>query len=274
MNVLLTGAFGQVGTAAIDHVAPDDDYNFTYLDRKPHPEYESITADVADYDDIRPAFDGQDAVIHLAAAPKPYDPWDDILESNLIGTYNVLEAAQDAGVEQVIFASSHHVMGGYEDEHAPELYDPDYPLVLEASDPSRPDSYYAVSKLFGEHLGHYYVEYEDTPKQFYALRITNLGPEEWDDPWGWAERAVASGDIERGSEAYERRVDRHMNHWCSRRDFAQLVERCLRDNDVTFDVFNAVSGNSGSWWSTEHAEAVLGYDPRDDARDWESNPHL
>jgi nucleoside-diphosphate-sugar epimerase len=274
MDVLLTGAFGQVGTAVIDHLADDERYEFTYLDRRDHPEYDGVVADVADYDDVRDAVAGRDAVVHLAAAPKPWDPWDEVLESNVVGTYNVLEAACEAGVDDVVFASSHHVMGGYEDDHAPDLYEPDYPVVLDETDPVRPDSYYALSKLFGEHTGRYYVEYRDAPERFYALRITNVGPPEFDDPWGWAERAVASGEVERGSGAYDRRVARHANHWCSRRDLAQLVDRCLRDETVSFDVFNAVSGNTGSWWSTARAEAVLGYEPLDDARTWESNPHV
>jgi nucleoside-diphosphate-sugar epimerase len=280
MNVLVTGAYGQVGTAIIDHLDDAEGYDFTYFNRSDRPAdhpyggYDTVEADVADYDAIRTAVDEQDAIVHLAAAPKPDDPWKLVLESNVIGTYNVLEAAADAGVEQVLFGSTHHVMGGYEDEHAPALYDPDYPLTLDPDDPVRPDSYYAVSKLFGEHLGHYYVEYEEGLERFYSLRITNVGPEQWDDPWGWAERAVASGEIERGSSAYDRRVDRHMNHWCSRRDLAQIVDLCLQDKSVTHDAFNVVSGNTGGWWNTEHAEAVLGYEPADDAREWTENPHV
>ena len=128
MDVLLTGAFGQVGTAVLDSLGSDDAYEFTCLDRA-EPETgraegaSIVQADVADYDAIRPAFNQKDAVVHLAAAPKPHDPWEDVLQSNIIGTYNVLEAAADAGVGTVVFASSHHVMGGYEDEFKPALYD-------------------------------------------------------------------------------------------------------------------------------------------------------
>lgn len=70
-----------------------------------------VVADVADYDAVRPAFDGQDAVVHLAAAPKPDDPWGEVYRSNIRGTQNVLAAARNAGVGSVVFASSHHVMG-------------------------------------------------------------------------------------------------------------------------------------------------------------------
>lgn len=271
MNVLITGARGQVGTAVREHLAGESRYRFTLLDVEPDPEHDVTVADVADYDEMRPAFDGQDAVVHLAASPKPDDPWPDVLRDNIVGTYNVLEAADDAGVSTVVFASSHHVQGGYEDEHAPELYEPDYPLSVSVSDPVRPDSYYAVSKLFGEHLGQYYVEYEGVD-QFYALRICNVSHAEWDHPWGWAERGVADGSYERDSETYQRRLARHMNHWCSRRDIAQLVDRCLQDDTVTFDAFYGVSGNEGTWWDWSHAATVLGYDPQDDARSWDRPP--
>jgi len=97
-----------------------------------------VVADVADYDAVRPAFDGQDAVVHLAAAPKPDDPWGEAYRSNIRGTQNVLAAARNASVGSAMFASSHRVMGRYEGEHAPELYEPDYALTLTHTDPVRP----------------------------------------------------------------------------------------------------------------------------------------
>lgn len=97
-----------------------------------------VVADVADYDAGRPAFDGQDAVVHLAAAPKPDDPWGEVYRSNIRGTQNVLAAARNASVGSAVFASSHRVMGRYEGEHAPELYEPDYALTLTHTDPVRP----------------------------------------------------------------------------------------------------------------------------------------
>jgi len=163
IRVLLAGSNGQVGTALLDHLdhgtdTPSDAYRptgsceSTLLDCRPHPERETVVVDVADYDATRPTFDEQDAVVHLAAAPKPDDPWGEVYRSSIRGTRNVLAAARDAGVDSVVFASSHHVMGRYENEHAPDLYASDYPLTLSYTDPVRPDSYYARSKLFGEHL--------------------------------------------------------------------------------------------------------------------------
>jgi nucleoside-diphosphate-sugar epimerase len=272
-NVLITGALGRIGTALIDHLADRDAYEFTYLDRESHPEYDVHVADIADYDAIRPAFDGQDAVVHLAGNPSPGAPWDDILQNNVIGTYNVLEAACDAGVETVMFASTNHVVGKYPDEWNEDLYRGAVDRQIDHTDPVRPDSYYAVSKLFGEHLGRYYVEDKAAPERFYAVRIGWVLDREYDHPYGPAEQAVAEGKMERGDSEYERRVATCKSMWCSRRDMAQLTGRVLQDESVEFDVFYARSRGSIQWLDIEHTREVLGYDPVDDADEYEEPPN-
>jgi nucleoside-diphosphate-sugar epimerase len=274
VNVLLTGAFGRVGTAVIDELADRADYEFTYLDRRPHPERDSVVADVAEYDPVRAAVEGQDAVVHLAGYPTTDGSWPEVLSNNLVGTYNVVEAAADAGVERVVFASTNHVVGMYETERAPEVYAAESDLTVDHTAPFRPDSYYGVSKLFGEGLGRYYVEHpdHDHPRRFYALRICGVRHAEWDHPYGDAERGVEEGRWNRGSEAYERAVERRRAMWCSRRDLAHLVDRCLDDETVEFDVFYAVSDNERRWFDIDHARDVLGYEPRDSAEDWTAPP--
>src|SRR5690606_31653978 len=102
--------------------------------------------------------EGQDAVVHLAASAAVTTPWDDVLRNNIVGTYNVFEAARRAGVECVVFASSNHAVGGYEVEGAPEIYALDDPRQIDHRVQIRPDSHYGVSKAFGEALGRYYVD--------------------------------------------------------------------------------------------------------------------
>lgn len=277
-EVLVTGAFGRCGTAMTDHVSGHDQLVFTYLDRAAPPAdrpdgSDTVIGDVADYDAIRPAFDEQDAVIHLAAAPAVDAAWPAVLESNLIGTYNVLEAARDAGVETVVFASSNHVMGMYEAEHAPEIYTPAYGLVVDHTDPVRPDSFYGTSKSFGEDLGRYYVENYEAPANFYALRIGSVREPAYDHPYGDAERGVDEGEWERGDDEYGRAVARMKALWLSRRDFAHLVECCLRDEGGGFDVFYGVSDNHRRWFDLERARATVAYDPRDEAEVWDAPPN-
>lgn len=274
MEILLTGAFGRVGTAVIDGLADREEYGFTYLDVDTHPEHESVTADVAEYDEIRPAVEGMDAVIHLAGYPRTDGTWPEVLRNNVIGTYNAVEAAADAGVERFVFASTNHVVGMYEVENEPDVYAADFDLTVDHTAPFRPDSYYGVSKLFGEGLGRYYVEHPDHehPRRFYALRICGVRHAEWDHPYGDAERGVEAGRWDRGSAAYQRAVARRKAMWSSRRDVAQLVDCCLTDDSVEFGVFYGVSDNDRRWFDIDHARDVLGYEPRDNAAEWSGPP--
>jgi NAD+ dependent glucose-6-phosphate dehydrogenase len=272
MRVLLTGAHGRVGGGIKEHLAPKDDYEFTYLDREAHPDEATHVADVGNYDAIRPAFEDQDAVVHLAAYPHTDGTWDQIHENNIVGTQNVLEAASDAGVESVVFASSIHAAGMYEEDNAPAVYDRDHELTVTVEDPDRPDSYYGGSKAFGEDLGRLFVETREFPTRFYALRIASVRAPPFDNPYGDAERGVARGEWARGSDAYETQVKRLKGTWLSWRDLAQLVALCLQDETVTFERFFATSDNPRSWWDIEHAKDVLGYDPQDCGEDWTEPP--
>lgn len=278
MDVLVTGPYGRCGTAIIDHLHDEPDLEFTYLNRSDreedheYGEYDTFVADVADYDAIRPAFDGIDAVVHLAAYPYVEGTWMDILEPNVIGTYNVLEAARDAGVESVVFGSTNHVMGVYEEEFAPEIYELGFDLELTHEDPIRPDSYYGSSKAFGEAIGRQYAEQDDGIDQFYAIRICSVRNAAYDHPYGDAERIVDEGEIERGSDAYHEQVARMKGMWQSRRDFAHQIERCLRDDDVSFGIFSGVSDNDRGWYGIDHARERLGYDPQDNGEEWDAPP--
>lgn len=278
MQVLLTGVYGRCGTAIIDHLHDRPEYGFSYYNRSDRPDdhpyggYDTIVGDVTDAAKLEAATEGQDAMVHMAAYPYTDGTWTDVFEPNILGMYNALEAARKQEVETFVFGSTNHVMGMYEEEHAPELYSPGYDLVLDHTDPVRPDSYYGASKSFGEDLGRYYVENHEYPKRFYALRICSVRMPEYDHPYGDAEADVDEGEIERGSEAYERQVARMKAMWHSRRDFAHQIDCCLRDDSVEFDVFHGVSDNARRWYDLEHARARIGYRPQDDGEDWEAPP--
>lgn len=288
MDILLTGANGTVGEAILSGIGDRPEFTFTCLDVEDHPERETVVADITDYDDIRPHFDGHDAVIHLAALVDLSASWDDILQTNVIGTYNVLEAAADAGIERFVFASSIHTVGMYELDFAPEIYDPAYDLEIDHETPVRPDSFYGMSKVFGEALGRLYVESHESPlgsvhpafgtntreypTRFYSLRIKSVRDAEYDHPYGLAEEGVEAGLWERNSEDYEYMADRLKATWLSHRDLNQLVEACLTDDTVEFDVFWGVSGNDARWVDLDHNREVLGYEPQDNGATWSGPP--
>ena len=278
MDVLLTGVYGRCGTAIIDHLHDRPEYDFTYYNRSdrpddhPYGEYDTVVGDVADSEAVRDVSEGMDAMVHMAAYPDADGDWSDVFEPNIVGMYNALEAARREELDSFVFLSTNHVMGEYETQHAPELYEPGYGLVLDHTDPVRPDSFYGASKSFGEDLGRYYVENHEHPRRFYALRVCTVNGPEYDHPYGDAEQGVDEGDFERGSDAYDEKVARMKAMWQSRRDFAHQVDCCLRDESVAFDVFNGVSDNRARWFDIEHARARIGYRPRDDGGEWDGPP--
>ena len=93
-RILVTGAEGVIGTAVREHL--EGRYELTSLTLT-EQEFPSHVADISDLDAIRPAFEGVDAVVHLAASAELETPWDDVLRNNIVGTYNVFEAARLAG---------------------------------------------------------------------------------------------------------------------------------------------------------------------------------
>lgn len=290
MDVLITGANGTVGTAILDELGDRDEYTFTCLDVEEsiHGGYRSVTADISDLDDLRGHVEGHDAVIHLAATVDLSGSWETILQNNIIGTYNVLQAAAEANVEKFLFASSIHTVGMYEIEYSPDIYDPEHDLTVTHETPVRPDSFYGLSKVFGESVGRLFIENEsnplgeyhptyvtnsrDFPTSFYSLRIKTVLDEEYDNPYGLAEMGVDEGWWDRDSEEYEYMADRLKCTWLSHRDLGQLVDRCLQDDSVEYDVFWGVSGNDGTWVDLTHTEEVLGYEPADNGATWSEPP--
>lgn len=250
-RVLVTGAEGTIGTAVREHLG--ERYVLVALTREPQP-YESHVADIAELDAIRPAFEGVDAVVHLAASPAIETPWADVLRNNLVGTYNVYEAARLAGCGRIVFASSNHAVGMFEVEAAPEIYEPGDPRVVDHNAEPRPDSLYGVSKLYGEALGRLY--HERYGLSVFNLRIGSVRAE--DDPTLPSSNPLLDLD-EAGRHARMRAV------WLSRRDCAELIAACLDAEDVTWAVVYGVSANPGRFWDLEHARELLGWEPRDAA---------
>jgi nucleoside-diphosphate-sugar epimerase len=270
MDVVITGAYGRVGTALLDHTSGE--FEYVPFDRREHPDLDTIVGDVTNFDAVRSALEHGEAVVHLAADPAVEADWGSVLENNIVGTYNCLEACRQCEVETAVLSSSNHVVGMYECDHAPDLYETDYELLLDHRSPIRPDSLYGVSKAFLEALGRYYVEHYEYPSQVYALRIGSVRYPAYDHPYGDAERGVEAGRWTRGSDEYQREVKRMKATWHSRRDLAALVERCLEDDTATFEIFYGVSDNERRWFDIYRPRRVVGYSPRDNGEEWDQPP--
>lgn len=155
MNVLLTGAAGEIG-AMLRERLPSYGHQLRLFDRSPIEG--GTVGDVTDPAALDAAVDGMDAIVHLAGQSTEA-PWPVIRDANIEGTFQVFETARRHDVRRVVYASTNHVTGytarGIED--------------LPADAPPRPDTLYGVSKAFGEALARYYVDRYDL--QIACLRI-------------------------------------------------------------------------------------------------------
>ena len=255
-RVLVTGAEGVIGGAVREFLGGRHELRALTRTAQGYP---SHVADIADLEAILPAFAGMDAVVHLAASPAVETPWEEVLPNNLVGTYNVFEAARRAGVGAVVFASSNHAIGMYELEGAPGIYELDDPRVYDHTVEVRPDSLYGVSKVYGEAMGRYYMERHGL--RVFCLRIGAVRA--GDDPTS-AEVLGSSPSLLDLRTAEERRK-RMRAVWLSRRDCAQLIGRCLEADHVRWAVVYGISDNPRQFWDIGHARAVLGYAPEDGA---------
>lgn len=251
-RVLLTGAEGVVGTVLRQGL--DADVDLLPLTRRAAA-FPSVVADIADLEALTSACAGVDAVIHLAAAAWLDAPWDDVLESNIVGTRNVFEAARLAGVRAVVFASSGHVVGAAEDDDA-ELYDLDDGRTLDESSSVRPDSLYAVSKVFGEALGRFYAD--TYGMRVICLRLGTVLAN--DDPCSTESGRGRSGDL-----AAEQRFARIRAKWLSHRDCCTLLRCALAAEHLSWAVVFGTSDNPRQIWNMDGARQLLGYQPQDSA---------
>jgi nucleoside-diphosphate-sugar epimerase len=244
VRILVTGLSGLIGGALRPYL--ESTHTLRALNRRPVPGVDCHLADLGDLDAIRPAFEGIDTVVHLAAAAGDRQAPADILRSNVVGAYNVFEAARLAGVARVIFASSGATVSGWERE--PPLSD----LVagryerlgewtrLTHESPVRPSGLYGASKVWGEALGRHYADAHGL--SVICLRIGRVKAE--DRPTG----------------------PRDVSVWCSQRDIARMIVACIEaPPTLRFDIFFVVSDNRWNYRDLEHARAVLGWTPLDRA---------
>jgi len=225
-TVLITGAAGDVGT----HLRRElqGRYKLRVSDNYPIDAAADgetfMRADLTSMDDMLAITKGVDAIVHLGGYSVE-GPWEAILDANIIGHYNVLEAARRNGVKRVIFPTSNHAVGFYRrDETIDHRV---YP---------KPDSRYGVSKVFGEALGSLYAD--KYGMEIFNIRIGNVNPQPIDK--------------------------RRLAIWISPRDLAQLVTIGIEHPAIRFEIVYGISGNTRAWYDNSNA-VRLGYKPQDDS---------
>lgn len=230
-TILLTGAAGGLGTL-MRGLLPAYGYELRLLDVRPiEGEPDAITADLGDKKALREAVRGVDAVIHLAGISLE-SSFDKILRANIEGTYNLYEAAREEGVRRVVFASSNHAVG-----FTPRPVGDD-PLIA-VDTPRRPDTFYGLSKSFGEDLAQFY----------------------------WDKHGIETVSVRIGSCFLEPSSVRMLSVWMSPGDGARLFHAALTAPAVGHAVVYGSSANTRLWWDLSSARA-LGYEPQDDSEQY------
>ncbi len=235
MRILITGAAGRVATLLRPRLARPGRMLRLLDIRDPQPvagamaaQEERVVASVTDPAALTEACRDVDVVVHLGGQSGE-STMGDLLETNVVGTYRLLEAARTAGVPRVIIASSSHAVGFHR-------RDPRDPAGLAADVSARPDTLYGWSKTAGESLGRLYADR-------FGMDVICLRIGMWSaEPFGLRGLAI----------------------WLSPDDGGRLIEACLTTDKRGFRIVWGVSRNTRGWWSLAEG-AEIGYDPKDDA---------
>jgi uronate dehydrogenase len=183
---------------------------------------EVVQTDLADAQAVKALVEGCQAIVHFGGISTE-QPWGPILQANIVGAYNLYEAARLHGVKRVVFASSNHVMGFYRQSE-----------VVDAQSPPRPDGLYGLSKAFGEDLSRLYF-----------------------DRYG-----IETACLRIGSSFPEPKDRRMLATWLSYDDLHRLITACLTTPVLGHSIIYGTSDNSASWYDNRLARHI-GYRPQD-----------
>ncbi|MCH5519542.1 NAD-dependent epimerase/dehydratase family protein [Pseudomonas syringae] len=225
-RLLLTGAAGGLGKVLRETLRPYTNVlrlsDIAEMASAVDDREEVQVCDLADKDAVHQLVEGVDAIVHFGGVSVER-PFEEILGANICGVFHIYEAARRHGVKRVIFASSNHVIGFYKQTE-----------TIDAHSPRRPDSYYGLSKSYGEDMASFYF-----------------------DRYG-----IETVSIRIGSSFAEPQNRRMMSTWLSFADLTQLIERSLYTPDVGHTVVYGVSDNKTVWWDNRLA-SKLDYTPKD-----------
>ena len=215
-RILMTGAAGGIGSR-LRKLLPPLYPDLVLSDLKPPADLAASetfrAAELSDPAQVEAICAGVDGILHFGGFSVE-GPWDAILQSNIIGCYNLFEAARKQGVRRIVFASSNHAVGFYPRHHR-----------IGTDVTPRPDSRYGVSKVFGEALGALYADKHGLAVT--CIRIGNFGDRPLDH--------------------------RRLSIWLKPEDLVQLCRIGLDHPDIRFEIFYGASDNERSWWDNHRA---------------------
>ena len=226
-KVLVTGASGHLGGMLFKAMAEIGYNNLLGTDIKKKfikKNEKFISANLKNFKSTLKITKGVYAIVHFGAIPIE-DTQANILQNNIIGTYNLFEAARINKVKRIIFASSNHAIGFHRRKKK-----------LNHFSNQRPDSHYGLSKVFGEELSRFYADKFNIKSMCIRIGTCLRTPED----------------------------RRHLSTWISYRDLTQLVDTGIKNKSIHHEIVYGASKNKKSWWNNSRAY-LLGYKPKDSA---------
>ncbi len=232
-KILITGGFGKIATHFVKNF--DDRYDITVADIITIPDLYTgkvkvEKVDLKDYSACAKICNTMDTVIHLAGIVDPLSESEEVLETNIITTQNIFKAAVQAKCNRIIYASSAQTIEGYSTD-----------IQLKEDVLVKPKNIYGVSKCFGEALAAYYAV--NNKISAICLRI---------------------GAYEFPSD-FEEMNARDLSAFLHPDDFNQLLEECIENQNIQYEVLNAISDNRYKRLDLTHSKEIVGYTPKADA---------
>jgi nucleoside-diphosphate-sugar epimerase len=241
MRIFFTGGSGKAGKHVVAHLA-EQGHQVTNADLVPlgHPDVADLRVDLTDagqtysalaglarFEELDlPAKPAYDAVVHFAAVPAILiRPEATTYATNVLSTYNVIEAATRLGVRKVVFASSETTYGicFAQGERRPQY------VPVDEEHPTVPEDSYAMSKVANEVTARSFQA--RTGADVYGLRINNVI-----EPHEYAEKFPAF----LADPALRRR---NVFAYIDARDLGQMVQRCLEVDGLGYEVFNVANAD-------------------------------
>ena len=233
VRILVTGSSGRIGSAVVRELA-EHGAMVAGLDRREAGGSQASVgmvataqADAGQAAELSRAFEGIQAVVHLAAIPSPRGSERIVFANNVLATYEVLQAAVDAGVKCAVIASSVSALGL---AYAPERMSPHY-VPIDEEHVLRPADPYALSKQCDEHIGAMFSHAYDMT--IYAYRFPFTASME-------SIRARSAKNVTDPSDG-----ERELWAYLDVRDAARAVrlgiEAALRSERGAFEVFNVIA---------------------------------
>lgn len=237
-RVLITGVTGKrlvsIGPSFLEEYSKNykDKYDLTVgINKTPLEGYKTVKIDLNNLNQLTQVFSGFDVVVNLAGISDEKNPnFMEFIEPNIVGTYNVLEAAKLAGVKRVIMASSVHSIRGYP-----------FGKHIGMNDSPKPLNYYGATKAFIESMCHVYSKHLSC----FAIRIGAYISDE----------ALKIACPTRSN----------FDYILSQRDFAQLVYKSIiASDDLNYAILAGTSNNKNNYMDLQETTRLVGYEPKDD----------